>query len=132
MDHRLYKPILSIWLTASLCACAAAKKDIRLSPEPRPTGAGLPAYTAPAPMSAMEKKLPHPEAPSETITLEDARARALMHNPELAASSWEVRSGEARTDQARRYPNPELEVEIEEFGGSREEEGSGRSTPNLF
>jgi cobalt-zinc-cadmium efflux system outer membrane protein len=41
-----------------------------------------------------------------------------MQNPEFAASSWEVRAAEARALQAGLRPNPEVEVEIEEFGGS--------------
>jgi cobalt-zinc-cadmium efflux system outer membrane protein len=45
-----------------------------------------------------------------------------MHSPELAASSWEMRSGEARSLQAGLFPNPEIEVEVENFGGSRKEE----------
>ena len=45
-----------------------------------------------------------------------------MHNPELAASSWEVRSGEARLLQSGLFPNPEIDVEVENFGGSRKEE----------
>jgi cobalt-zinc-cadmium efflux system outer membrane protein len=65
------------------------------------------------------------------MTIDDALARALMRNPELAASSWEARSGAARIDQARLYPNPELEIEIEDFGGSKEQEGSGTPADSL-
>jgi cobalt-zinc-cadmium efflux system outer membrane protein len=54
-----------------------------------------------------------------------------MHNPQLAASSWEVRSGEARTMQARLYPNPEIEFEMEEFGGSKKQEASDKSSDSL-
>jgi cobalt-zinc-cadmium efflux system outer membrane protein len=43
-----------------------------------------------------------------------------MRNPELAGFSWEVRSGEARALQAGLFPNPEIEVEVEEFGGEGE------------
>ena len=129
MYHTFYKHFVTISLLASLIACAP-KVDMLL-PEPRPLGAGIPAYTAPAKGSDIRKK-PQPNEPSsERLTLQDALARALMYNPELAASSWEVHSGTARADQARLYPNPELEVEIEEFGGSREEEGSGRSSDSL-
>jgi cobalt-zinc-cadmium efflux system outer membrane protein len=47
-----------------------------------------------------------------------------MHNPELAAFAWEERRAEARALQAGLPPNPELETELEEFGGSKEFEGS--------
>jgi cobalt-zinc-cadmium efflux system outer membrane protein len=61
-----------------------------------------------------------PENPlsSGAITLRDALAYALMHSPDLKAFSFEVRAAEARAVQAGLLPNPELEVEIEEFGGS--------------
>jgi cobalt-zinc-cadmium efflux system outer membrane protein len=41
-----------------------------------------------------------------------------MHNPELKAFSWNIRSSEARTLQAGLLPNPEIEVEVEEVGGA--------------
>jgi cobalt-zinc-cadmium efflux system outer membrane protein len=48
------------------------------------------------------------------ITLEDAVAWALLHNPELAAFEWELRAVEARAVQARLRHNPELRLEVEE------------------
>lgn len=60
--------------------------------------------------------------PEGSITLDSALSLALTNNPELMASLWEVRSGEARIVQAGLFPNPELEVEVENFGGSIEEE----------
>jgi cobalt-zinc-cadmium efflux system outer membrane protein len=44
-----------------------------------------------------------------------------MNNPGLAAFSWEVRAGDARTLQAGLLPNPELETEIEGIGGTGEQ-----------
>lgn len=55
--------------------------------------------------------------PNGMLTLEEAQALALMHNPMLSAYSWEVRAAEARALQAGLRPNPELEVEVEEVGG---------------
>jgi len=55
--------------------------------------------------------------PTGVITLRKALALALMHNPELKAFSWDVRISEARQLQAGLWPNPELEVEVEEVGG---------------
>jgi cobalt-zinc-cadmium efflux system outer membrane protein len=55
--------------------------------------------------------------PNGALTLRQALALALMHNPELKAFSWKVRISEARRLQASLWPNPELEVEIEEVGG---------------
>ncbi len=61
--------------------------------------------------------------PTGVITLRKALALALMHNPELKAFSWNVRVSEARQLQASLWPNPELEVEIEEVGGPGERSG---------
>jgi len=61
--------------------------------------------------------------PTGIITLQDALALALMHNPELKAFSWEVRASEAGRLQASLLPNPELEVEVEEVGGTGERRG---------
>jgi cobalt-zinc-cadmium efflux system outer membrane protein len=50
------------------------------------------------------------------LTIEDALALALMHNPELEAFSWEVRASEARELQAKKLPNPELDVRLYRLG----------------
>jgi cobalt-zinc-cadmium efflux system outer membrane protein len=57
------------------------------------------------------------------LTLPQALALALLQNPELASVAWEVRAGEARTLQAGLVPNPEFEVEVENFSGSGEFRG---------
>jgi cobalt-zinc-cadmium efflux system outer membrane protein len=54
-----------------------------------------------------------------------------MHNPELAASTWDVLSGEARIIQAGLFPNPEIEAEVENFGGSREVENPDGTSDSL-
>ena len=56
--------------------------------------------------------------PAGAITLRDALAYALMHNPDLKAFSFEVRAAEARALQAGLRPNPEISLGIEEFGGA--------------
>jgi len=52
------------------------------------------------------------------LTLSGALALALTRNPELVAFSWEVRASEAQALQASLRPNPQLDLEIEEFAGS--------------
>ncbi|MDY6972791.1 MAG: TolC family protein [Thermodesulfobacteriota bacterium] len=61
--------------------------------------------------------------PTGVITLSKALALATMYNPELKAFSWNVRSAEARQLQASLWPNPEVEVEVENFAGSDELSG---------
>jgi len=56
--------------------------------------------------------------PSGELTLRKALGLAFARNPDLAAFSWEVRSGDARILQAGLIPNPELGVEFENFLGS--------------
>lgn len=56
--------------------------------------------------------------PTGAVTLREAAALALMHNPRLAVVSLERRAADARRLQAGLRPNPELAVEIESLAGS--------------
>ncbi|MDP3980903.1 MAG: TolC family protein [Chlamydiota bacterium] len=53
--------------------------------------------------------------PTDELSLEQALSLALLKNPSLVAQSWEVRAAEARVLQARLFPNPELELEVDEY-----------------
>jgi len=55
--------------------------------------------------------------PDGTLMLKQALALTLMNNPELKVFSLETRAAQARELQAGLWPNPELEVEVEEVGG---------------
>lgn len=81
-------------------------------PEPRPLGRELP-------VAAPETPISEPTAATATgeLTLRQALALALLHNPDLAAFSWEVRVKEAEALQAGLLPNPELGIEMENFAG---------------
>ena len=68
---------------------------------------------------------PDAEEPTGTITLPQALAVALAGNPDLAAHRWELRALEAQALQEGRRSNPELEFELEEFGGTDELGGTG-------
>ena len=59
-----------------------------------------------------------PDDPTGTITLRDTVALALVNNPKLKAFSLDIRAAEARKLQAGLLPNPEIDLEIEEFGGT--------------
>ena len=56
--------------------------------------------------------------PSGELTLEDAVSLALQHNPLLAAGTQAVSAADARVVQTGLLPNPELDIEVENFGGS--------------
>jgi cobalt-zinc-cadmium efflux system outer membrane protein len=51
------------------------------------------------------------------LFLPDVRRTALEGSPILEGSAWSVRAEEARRDQAGRWPNPELVVDLENVGG---------------
>jgi len=84
-------------------ACAAPP-----APEPRPLGRDRPVRA---------EEPADPVAPTGAITLREALAAALAGNPELAAAGWAVESARGLARQAGLPPNPEVEVEMEEFGG---------------
>ncbi len=58
------------------------------------------------------------ENPQGKLTLRKALHLALKQNPQLAAFSLEIRAREAAALQASLWPNPELEIETENFAGS--------------
>lgn len=92
--------------------------------EARPLGERLEAYRPPSqpdaePQGRGEKM---PELTGQ-LTLRDAMAAALLRNPELARYGYDVRAAEARIVQAGLWPNPELQLEVENFAGSGALEG---------
>ena len=59
----------------------------------------------------------------EPLTLSDALDTALQNNPRLAAWGHQVAADEALLQGDEAYPNPELEVDVEDFLGSGEARG---------
>jgi cobalt-zinc-cadmium efflux system outer membrane protein len=91
-------------------------------PQPRSLGQEFSTFQPPA--KPMETSVvPEIAEPTGVITLRQALALALMHNPELKAFSWDVRVSQARQLQAGLWPNPEIEVEVEEVGGPGQRSG---------
>jgi cobalt-zinc-cadmium efflux system outer membrane protein len=56
--------------------------------------------------------------PRGELTLRAALAAALQDNPTLAAGASALHAGDGRVQQAGLLPNPELKLELENFGGS--------------
>lgn len=104
-----------------LSACTASRVPITTVP-PRPLGREIPVYT-PSPTDAGRPNRPAFAIPTDSVSLRDAVALALLQSPELAAFAWETRAREARVLQASRLPNPVLGVESEDIGASKR--GSG-------
>lgn len=85
---------------------------------PASVGPLMPPVIAPPPAAQGSAK------PHERLTLARALWLAYIYNPELAAFSFEMRVRDARVLQAGLSPNPELGVEVENFGGTGEASGS--------
>ena len=116
---RKVSSFLSIAIMLSLTGCTVGPVDT-VWPQPRPLGRDIAVFRPPRDVSSDDRTDLKIEEPDGDITLRQALSLALMKNPELAAFSWEVRAREARTLQAGLLPNPELEFEVAEFGGSGE------------
>ncbi len=76
----------------------------------------------PAARSFAEQPADFPE-PNGVLTLRDALAFALAHNPQLGVFPYDLRAADGHVLQARLGPNPELDIAVEEFGGRRERSG---------
>ena len=99
---------------------------------PRPAGAALADQPGPETNdSTHQPDASSPESPDrpeteefkEALTLKQALSMAFKKNPGLSSYSWEVRAREGRTSQAGALPNPEFELSIDNFWGSRELRG---------
>jgi len=117
-------------ISAGLGGCVSQVETAPL-PERRPLGSEFATYEAeatsaprrPALAGALAESAAH--NPTGALTLRQALALALQHSPDLAAFSWEVRVREAQVLQAGLFPNPEVDLELENFGGSGESRGFG-------
>ena len=123
----------SILLTISsailLCGCGHQNNSATLYAEKDPTQETqdeyLPGKNANAVQAAQSDDL------TGTITLRDAVALALVNNPKLKAFSLDIRAAEARKLQAGLLPNPEIDVEVEEFGGTGDRAGFDSSETSI-
>jgi len=137
LPHQNERPVGGLWrrlscalavaLAATAAACATSHEPVP-PPPPRLLGSDLPAYVAPEPSGTSGDEEfsgdegPAPE-PRGRLRMHDSLAMALLRHPDLAAASWQIRAAEARVLQAGVRPNPELEVEVEEFGGDDDRAG---------
>ena len=69
--------------------------------------------------------------PTGNISLPEAIAAALAHNPKLKALSLDINAAQARSLQAGLLPNPELEIEVGEIGGTGERSGYDSSETTI-
>lgn len=112
--------VCGLSLAAILVAGCASSPDNGFSwPKPRPIGErAAPAPPDPAPAGRETGSPARVKEPEGPIDLRRAMALALVRSPALDAFGWRVRAAEARALQAGRGPNPELALEVGEFGGT--------------
>ena len=112
--------------------------------EPRPLGEELDAYRPPEEPPVDEKTAssstgdaPGTSASSDSLTLGEALAKAIVENPELQSFAYEVRAREAERVQVSRWANPSLGIESENlstsaptnFAGAEQVGRLGQSVP---
>lgn len=113
---------LMLVLVVGLSACGRHAIDVAWQ-EPLPLGRDFPSYVPTQEPKAAET-LPI-EQPTGILRLHQVLSLALMGNPELVGFAWDVRAAEADTLQAGLRPNPEFELEVEDFAGTGELSGFG-------
>jgi len=86
---------------------------------------------APVKPDGQSHEAPLFEEPTGVLSLREAVALTLAKNPDLSAFSWEVRAREARTLQAGLLPNPELNVLVEDIGGSGDFHGARQAQTTI-
>jgi len=108
-EHRMHWNTVTIAVTVALAAGANG----RAAPEP----------SEPPPAGQTTENRAQTREPNGVVTLGEALVWALARSPDLGVFPYDLRAAEARILQAGLRPNPELSVEIEEFGGRGERSG---------
>ena len=117
-----YYFLMAVLCCAGVSGCAAPT-PYGFPADQRRLGAEFATFVPPETVSGKQTvESPEPQ-PAGVLTLKQALAAGLMHNPELASFAWDVRAAEARELQAGLLPNPELSTEVENFGGNNEMNG---------
>ncbi len=125
---RRFAPVgsgLVLALSAGLTAHAQAPSTF---PAPSPLGRTLPTFSASGDPAAVSPEAPEPAG---VLRLSDALGAALLGNPDLAAQSFEVRTGEAQILQAGQRPNPTLSTQVEDIVGTGSFSRAGESETTI-
>jgi len=111
--------VLAVLSAVTISGCAELNSGV-VQTDGGPIEKEVRVHQVPTRMDASIRSAAQIDEPTGTIMLRDAVAYALIRSPELQAFALEVRAAEARRLQASLLPNPEIEVEVEEFGGTGE------------
>jgi cobalt-zinc-cadmium efflux system outer membrane protein len=83
----------------------------------------VPAPGGPASPSAVHQAAEAAAEPNGPLGLAEVLALALAQNPQLSVFPYDLRAADARILQAGLRPNPEVQIDVEEFGGRAERSG---------
>lgn len=120
---------LALALTASAIAVRAdEQKEQTAWPDPRPLGRDIPIQRGQTSSESPGGQEPAQREAAGPLTLREALALAARLNPGLAASAHDVLAAEGNARQAGVLPNPELEIEAEDFGGTDARKGYDGAT----
>ncbi|GAB4174862.1 MAG: TolC family protein [Geothermobacteraceae bacterium] len=87
-----------------------------------PLGQNYPLFQASLKEGNENELLATPD-PEGDLSLEQALALTMRHNPQLAASAWQVEEKEGERRQSRLFPNPDIALEVENFAGEDDMSG---------
>ncbi len=122
--------ILALGAMIIVTGCSTSAPDT-VWPARRPLGRDIHTFAAGTDAIAKGTDTPGADEPIGELTLRNALALSLGRNPELAAASWAVRAGEARALQAGAMPNPEIRIQLGDFGGTGELKGTDNSDQSI-
>ncbi len=108
--------VAAVLLFTVFGGCASYRTQVQWA-EPRPLGRDLTDAKKVLPPQKGTVESVQTEEPTGKLTLAEALSLALLRNPELAAFSYEIRLKEAQALQASLLPNPEIDLELENFAG---------------
>ncbi len=106
-------------LVAFLWSADSGAAELTGYPTQRPLGAGIPAYKV-----GQEQDQPKSDDGSpQRLGICKVLQLALANDPALAVRAWEVSALRGRVLQSNLLPNPEVDLELENFGGTDERSG---------
>jgi cobalt-zinc-cadmium efflux system outer membrane protein len=123
--------LIQAFLFISLAGCASVSVAGAF-PGPRPLGRDVTSARTLRPDTSDVGELSRIEEPAGALTAREALVLALLGNPALAVFSWEMRAREAAVIKDSRFPNPELDVEIENVGGVGQGSAFGAAETTLL
>lgn len=111
------KAILHIGMLVLISGCTSERTIIQTPTEGARITGEFPEYRST--ILRQDGRAPVDSIPiGDTLSYQTALAKTLLENPQLQSYAWQIRVKEAERIQASIFPNPELEAEMENFGGS--------------